>query len=64
MPIEKKLGWHIATWDPERGLLTLVSSTTGPLDLSASETWRLLQWLFSMQEILNIAAAKEERGKQ
>ena len=59
-----KLGWHQAVYNTDTGILTFTSSTHGEDDYSALEVWRLLTWLLSFQEILNIKAAEEQRGTE
>jgi hypothetical protein len=61
MNLTQKLGWHTATLNNETGVLTLVSSTTGPLDLSASEAYKLLQFLYTQQELLQLLSKKEKQ---
>ena len=58
----QKLGWHQAVYNTDTGILTITSSTHGEDDFSALEVWRLLAWLLSFQEILNVKAAEEQRG--
>jgi hypothetical protein len=58
--ITKKIGWHTAQLSNETGVLTLVSSTSGPLDLSPSEAYNLLQFLYTQQELLQLFSIKEE----
>jgi hypothetical protein len=60
MIITTSLGWHEAQFSNETGVLTLVSPTTGPLDLSASEAYSLLQFLFTQQELLQALSKQEE----
>lgn len=36
----------------------------GEDDFSALEVWRLLAWLLSLQELLNVKAAEEQRGTE
>jgi hypothetical protein len=59
----KKLGWHTVSFQQETGIVKLVSPTTGPLELSASEAYKLLQFLYTQQELLQLLAKKEEQGQ-
>ncbi len=65
MTITVKLGWHTATFNYNTGIVTLVSSTTGPLDLSPGEAYKLLKFLYSQQELLEALSKREEQeGRQ
>ena len=61
MLIAQRLGWHVCQFNNQTGVVTLVSSTTGPLELSASEAYRLLQFLYSQQELLHLFSLREEQ---
>jgi hypothetical protein len=61
MILTQKIGWHTASLSSVTGVLTLVSSTSGPLDLSPGEAYNLLQFLFVQQELLQALALSEER---
>jgi hypothetical protein len=58
--ISQKLGWHTAAFNNETGIVSLVSSTSGPLDLGASESYHLLQFLYTQQELLQLFALRED----
>ena len=60
----QKLGWHQAVYNTDTGILTLASSIYGEDDFSALEVWKLLTWLLSFQEILNVKLAEEKRGTE
>jgi len=65
MKITQKLKWFSATLD-DRGILTLSSPSTITIELSASDSYELLQFLFSHQETLIAGQQREQReeGRQ